>query len=334
MQNESLLYLIVLTCWNLLSIFLCEEGIVSRPTAFEIWIMLPSGSSVSYSLAVVDVSRGMAESAIVTVHSLGGDVLLESVKVSSIEELEAMSASKLNAQKCCMVSADGNMIARFLELQKQDQVTAVAQNVSPLLQLVGLQNTQGELVDETVPVEKLEQIALEIATALAHIACWFGGPHHLAGFPRVPWQWVDVLPAPDFVQNGAYLTMDHSTPVVHVGARVLFFIKDGSPCFPAVQEIRATRNLTVEDMIKIRSAHQDACNAMKSKLLALHPGADSIDAVMRLVRYTKEEVSFELWHRAYKLVEDLWSRRSVCLHPFTSLHISHLSILSLRFTLL
>jgi hypothetical protein len=68
-------------------------------------------------------------------------------------------------------------------LKNHDRLTAVAQHVSPLLQLVGLQNAQGDLVDATyatVPMELLEQIASEVASGLAHIACWFGGPQHLA----------------------------------------------------------------------------------------------------------------------------------------------------------
>ena len=241
----------------------------------------------------------MAERVMVTVNGLSGNVLLESIEVSSIKELEEKSASKLKARECCIVSADGRMITHMDDLQEHGRVTAVAQNVSPLLQLVGLQNKRGELLDESLPMEKLEEMALETATLLAHIACWFGGPQHLGGLPRIPLHF-SLLPT---LKEKKYLSMDYSTPVVHAGARVLLYIKNGLPCFPTVQEIFTDRDLSVEDIVKIRSAHRDACKAMKSQLLG--QGAASIDAVMRLVKYTKEEVSFQLEHRAYKLEADL-----------------------------
>lgn len=246
----------------------------------------------------------------VTVHSLGGDILLETCSVSSIHELADASAQKLNAKKCHMVSSDGKIISEFFDLKNHDRLTAVAQNVSPLLQLVGLQNAQGDLVDATVPMEQLEQIALEVASGLAHIACWFGGPQHLAGSPSLPWKFGSVLPPPGPFNDEMRLRIHQSTPVVHLGALVVLsiadgFTTDGLPCFPAVQKIRATRELTVDDIIKIRSAHQDECNKNKMKLLEQHPGADTVLAIMSLVRYTAEEVFFELGHRALKLGEDI-----------------------------
>lgn len=138
----------------------------------------------------------------VTVHSLGGDILLETCSVSSIQDIHELadaSAQKLNAKKCHMVSSDGKIISEFFDLKNHDRLTAVAQNVNPLLQLVGLQNAQGDLVDATyatVPMELLEQIASEVASGLAHIACWFGGPQHLAGSPNLPWKFGSVLPPP------------------------------------------------------------------------------------------------------------------------------------------
>lgn len=101
------------------------------------------------------------------------------------------------------------------------------------------------------------------------------------------------------------LRIGPGTPVVHLGAMVVLSITDGLPCFPAVQKIRATRELTVDDIIKIRSAHQDECNKNKMKLLEQHPGADTVLAIMSLVRYTAEEVFFELGHRALKLGDDI-----------------------------
>ena len=247
----------------------------------------------------------------VTVHSLGGDILLETCSVSSIQDIHELadaSAQKLNAKKCHMVSSDGKIISEFFDLKNHDRLTAVAQHVSPLLQLVGLQNAQGDLVDATyatVPMELLEQIASEVASGLAHIACWFGGPQHLAGSPSLPWRFGSVLPPPGRFNDEMRLRIGPGTPVVHLGAMVVLSITDGLPCFPAVQKIRATRALTVDDIIKIRSAHQDECNKNKMKLLEQHPGTDTVLAIMSLVRYTAEEVFFELRHRAVKLGEDI-----------------------------
>ena len=248
----------------------------------------------------------------VTVHSLGGDMILETCSVSSVHELADASAQKLNAKKCHMVSSDGQIISEFFDLKNHDRLTAVAQNVSPLLQLVGLQDAQGDLVDATyatVPMEQLEQIALEVASNLAHIACWFGDHQHLGGSPSLPWKFGSVLPPPGPFNDEMRLRILPSTPVVHLGAMVVLSIADGFttglPSFPAVQKVRATRELTVDDIIKIRSAHQDECNKNKMKLLEQHPGADTVLAIMSLVRYTAEEVFFELRHRAVKLGEDI-----------------------------
>lgn len=246
----------------------------------------------------------------VTVYSLGGDVLLEPSKVFSIADLADESARKLNAKKCRMVSTNGRIISELCHLTDHERLTAVAQNVSPLLQLVGLQNAQGDPVDGTVALEQLEQIALEVATTLAHIACWFGSPQHLAGHPSIPWKFGNVLPAPPCFNDEMHLRIHPSTPVVHLGALVKIFVAEPwkSPGFQT-QTFRATRELTVDDIIKIRSAHQEECNKHKSheshKSKLLETAGDAL-AIMRLVRYTTEEVVFELGHRAYKLGDDLW----------------------------
>ena len=243
----------------------------------------------------------------VTVHSLAGDILVET-STSSIPELADAAARKLNAKKCHLV-ADGKIIDDYddfgdkVKASSQVTLTAVAQNVNPLLQLVGLQTLKGELVNETVSMLQLEQIALDVATSLAHTACWFGTSQHIGGSPTIVWKYGDLLDAPAPFSDGV-LRIKLNTPVVHQGAMLVFSIAD-LPCFPALQRIPATRELTVDDIMKIRSAHQEQCQKNKSKLLEKHPGLDAVQAVMRLVRYTAEEVFFELGHRAYKLAEDL-----------------------------
>ena len=231
----------------------------------------------------------------VTVHSLGGAILLDSVKVSSIEEIADESAQKLKAKRCRMISADGNIIRELSHLKDCDAITAVAHHISPLLQLVGLQSKEGDLMHETLPLEQLEEIALQIAATVAQVACWFGGPQHLAGHPRIPWIWGQVLPAPTLFQNGMFLQMDYKTPVVHAGARVVISLEGHAGS--RVREIEATRDLTVQDIVDIRSAYQDECNSMRSQLLSMHPGAYGIEAMMRLTSYTPEEVCFQLGYR-------------------------------------
>ena len=228
----------------------------------------------------------------VTVHSLAGDILFET-EVSSIQELEDESARKLHAKKCHMVSADGAIISDDFQLHhlKHPRLTAVAQNVSPLLQLLGLQNAQGDVDQtyQTVPIKQLEQAALEGATMLARTACWFGTASHIGGSSWIPWK------------NGR-LTVEGSTAVIPRGHLVYTAVlSQDMPC--PVSSIRATREMTVDDIIKIRSNHQAECEKNKSKLLAKHPGADALEAMICLVQYTAEAVFFELGHRAYKLPE-------------------------------
>ena len=240
----------------------------------------------------------------VTVHSLGGAILLDSVKVSSIEELMDESAKKLKAKKCRMISADGNIIRELSHLKHCDAITAVAHHTSPLLQLVGLQSKEGDLMDETLPLEQLEEIAMQIAATAAQVACWFGGPQHLAGHPRIPWIWGEVLPAPTLFQNGTFLQMDHKTPVVHAGARVVLSLQEGH-AGSTVREIEATRDLTVQDIVDIRSAYQDECDSMRSQLLSTPPGAYGIQAMMCLISYSAEEVCFQLSYRTTTVTAEL-----------------------------
>ena len=286
-----------------LRVVFCLAALISSLRVIRVVSISISGSETMERLEEVSVAD-------VTVHSLKGDILFETCSVSSIHDIHELadaSAQKLNAKKCHMVSSDGKIISEVFDLKNQDRLTAVAQNVSPLLQLVGLQNAQGDLGEAyaTVPMEVLEQIALEVAFGLTHIACWFGGPQHIAGSPSLPWRFGSVLPPPGPFNDEMRLRIVPSTPVVHLGAMVVLSITDALPCFPAVQKIRATRELTVDDIIKIRSAHQDACNKNKMKLLEQHPGADTVLATMRLVRYTAEEVFFELGHRASRLYDDI-----------------------------
>ena len=218
---------------------------------------------------------------------------MQSVKVASVEELAEESARRLQVRKCRMVSGDGRLIASFGDLK--DPITAVAQDLDPLLQLVGLQNADGELAIDSLSRQELKDMALEIAVSIARVACWFGGPQHLAGLPRI--QSLSSV-APKLFRK---LCVDRSTPVVPAGTRVVLSVQDEATSFPAVQVMQAPCDLTVQDIMSIRDAHEHDCQCRKAHLLSMHPGADSVDALMRLVRYTSEEVHFELGHRVYKL---------------------------------
>ncbi|CAJ1335546.1 unnamed protein product [Effrenium voratum] len=214
-------------------------------------------------------------------------------EVSFFDELTEMCAESLQAKSCRIVSTDGKILSA---LDGKSHVTAVALNINPLLQLVGLQSASGDMADERLPVAKLEHRALLIAEALAKTAaCCYGGPFHLGGKPRIHWLWEDVLP----LSGKRALTLEDSTPVVHVGARVVFSIQDGSPCSQA-GSLRLRRPMTVQDICDIRRAHQDACDERQEELLAEFPGAESVRAVMDLKSYTADKVEFQLGHRDTK----------------------------------
>ena len=89
--------------------------------------------------------------------------------------------------------------------------------------------------------------------------------------------------------------------MVPAGTRVVLSTQDEATSFPNVQLLQVKRDLTVQDLMSIRDAHELRCQSRKAQLLRMQPGADSVDASMRLVRYTSEEVHFELGHRVYKL---------------------------------
>ncbi|CAE7230609.1 DNAH7 [Symbiodinium natans] len=248
---------------------------------------------------------------VLTVVGISGDVILDTTEVSSILELKEQVSTQMHTKNIKLLSAEGRVIAKLEDAEPDSTVTAIALNLSPLLQMVGLEDDKGNLVSETVPRDELETIALQIARELSSIGCWFGSPGHMDGYPTVEWEWTDKMPAPPyfssesrFDEGSRGLTIKRSTPVVHAGAEVMFSVQKASPVPKVLQDFTAETPLTVADLINLRRIHQAACDEKRHMLLKEIPGADYVEGTMQLKQYGPDCLHIELGYRVYDRDEE------------------------------
>ncbi|CAE7697841.1 CCDC19 [Symbiodinium sp. CCMP2456] len=239
-----------------------------------------------------------------TVVGMSGKTLIEAVEVSSLDELRELTATKMSTSACRLLTADGHPLAKIDTAPEGSTLTAVAISTSGLLEIVGL---VGDPV-AAVPVPALETMALKVASVLAGIACWFGGPGHLCGHPSIPWPFEETVAAPPQFSSkhgkpGMQVTT--KTPVVHAGVEVVFTVQEGSLVPNVLEDFIPEGNLAVRDIIKLRDKHNEACQERRRELLATKPGTDVVEAEMSLKEYGLTRVHFVL---GYSLVndEDRW----------------------------
>mmetsp|Transcript_55458 Transcript_55458/g.104168 ORF Transcript_55458/g.104168 Transcript_55458/m.104168 type:complete len:261 (+) Transcript_55458:59-841(+) len=240
-----------------------------------------------------------------SVLSIAGETLLQDVGVSSMEQLKNLAAEKLGARRCTLLNAEGHVLQKLDEVVAGSTLTAVALTMSPLLQMVGLEDKEGNPFNPSVPLEDVETVALEVAKSVAKIGCWFGGPGHLEGCPTVSWKFGHIMPPPPSFEKGRRsreemeMKITDRTRVVHAGARLIFTVAEGSLVPKAVEDFTTEKTLVVRDLMNFRRVQQEACNKMRRELLATKEGADSVDARISLRGYAADVVQIELGYDVY-----------------------------------
>ncbi|CAE7457112.1 CFAP45 [Symbiodinium sp. CCMP2592] len=243
-----------------------------------------------------------------TVVGISGKTLLEGVEVSSLDELRELTATSMSTSACRLLSADGRPLTRIDEAPEGSTLTAVAISTSGLLEITGL---VGDPV-ASVPQQELETMALKVAHSLASIACWFGGPGHLEGYPTIPWPFGETVAAPPQFSSTRgrsekkAMQVTTKTPVVHAGVEVVFSVREGSLVPNVLEDFIPEENLTVRDIIKLRDKHNIACQERRRDLLATKPGTDVVEAEMSLKEYGLGRVHFVLGYSVAN-DDDRWS---------------------------
>ncbi|CAE7735955.1 CFAP45 [Symbiodinium sp. KB8] len=218
-------------------------------------------------------------------------------------ELRELTATKMSTSACRLLTADGHPLATIDAAPEGSTLTAVAISTSGLLEIVGL---VGDPV-AAVPVPELETMALKVASSLASVACWFGGPGHLEGYPAIPWPFGERVAAPPQFSSTRgrsgrqAMQVTQKTPVVHAGVEVVFTVREGSLVPNVLEDFIPEENLTVRDIIKLRDKHDKACQERRRDLLATKPGTDVVEAEMSLKEYGLGRVHFVL---GYSLTND------------------------------
>mmetsp|Transcript_63861 Transcript_63861/g.113947 ORF Transcript_63861/g.113947 Transcript_63861/m.113947 type:complete len:295 (+) Transcript_63861:60-944(+) len=235
--------------------------------------------------------------------AVSGERLLEQIvldeKTSSFKELARQAADVLDVQLCKLVSSSGVELKEGMSfstagLSDGDQITVVAINEDPLLQLVGFQDAEGNHLNSELSFEDRERIAIDVASTIVKKACWFGKAgdvNRRCGYPTVAWVWAGAAPMPPFKQLAtgvAHCVVRPTMNVIHAGATLIVSLAQDLPGYeagPSVQLLSAA--MTVNDLVGLRDnlgnhIPQEQFNFRKT---------------LRLVSYTREEVHMELGNR-------------------------------------
>ncbi|CAE7458380.1 CCDC19 [Symbiodinium natans] len=279
-----------------------------------------------------------------TVVGMSGETLLDAVEVSSLAELQELVSARMTTEPgksssgLRFLTSDGQPFTS-LDAPGSSTITAVAVSLSPVLQMLRLQDATGNLVNPTVPQEQQEEIAVKVARQLTSTACWFGGPGHLEGYPRIPWTFDDVMaPPPAFSRKGRgrmddkmAIEVTPGTPVVHAGASVVFSLVEGSLVPMTLEDFTTEKHLTVKDIMELRRKHGHACHEKRRELLATQPDKDEVHPSIRVKEYGLDRVHLELGYSLHceevlpvMLRPSMYSRAWVK-HTPTVTHITHAS---------
>ena len=188
---------------------------------------------------------------------------------------------KLSVAHCQLLTLDGSMVSNWDTLDHEARtaksVTAVVQGISPLLQMVGLQNGDGTLLVESWP-RGLQSIALDIAAQLCQLACSFGRNNQ----PAIVWAWDGPSP-PAFtleLAGARLMPVVLSTPVVHAGARLVLLTRVGGD-LKILQDRLAAQKLQTADhllLLSVRSEwQQPSSEVFASSSLATGKGQHGVE---------------------------------------------------------
>eukprot|EP00435_Cladocopium_sp_Y103_P052728 s995_g16.t1 len=202
----------------------------------------------------------------VRVLSFSGHILqtLPLSKFGSVGDFAEHVAALLNAPNCSLVGKSGVKFQEHLPIEEsglteEDEVTAVAETLDPLLQMLELQDADGTLSWENL--EELQDAALQTEQSLLECACRIGGDNDSSigsgGFPCLQWLDKRVPPPPMFCEDGpSYCTLSLETPVIHGGARVLVF-PDPSSGSRAPKVYCQETSMTIREVLRICRSRPD-----------------------------------------------------------------------------
>ena len=128
--------------------------------------------------------------------------------------------------------------------------------------------------------------------ARARIAARFGGRGHLEGFPSTQ------ISSNEAGGAASGTCVRPTSIVVHAGARVRLTVRKGSPGFddnPGTVLPGRASGWTCREVVGLRE-NRPQLSAQREVLLASNPGADCVESIMRLEKYSDEEVCFSLGH--------------------------------------
>ena len=234
----------------------------------------------------------------VRVLSFSGHILqtLPLSKFSRVGDFAEHVAALLNAPNCSLVGKSGVKFQEHLPIEEsglneEDEVTAVAETLDPLLQMLELQDADGTLSWDNL--EELQDAALRTEQSLLECAC---SSCSIDGDAMPCLEWLDqrVPPPPMFCEDGpSYCTLSLDTPVIHGGARVLVF-PDPSDGSRVAKVYSQETSMTIREVLRIGRSRPDL------ELLRgdLQPG-EVLKPTISVTSHSRHEICLQLGHVRY-----------------------------------
>ncbi|CAL1149249.1 unnamed protein product, partial [Cladocopium goreaui] len=226
--------------------------------------------------------------------------ILRTEMAMTADQLTKEVAEAMKVPFCKLISSDGEEISGDAAVSF-DEVTAVAVSLDPLLQMLGFDES---IEAATVPREDLEKMVL-FGRCLLSTACHHGGPGHLEGWLRVPWNC--SIPSPPCFKSKKYLEVTHKQPLLPAGTRVT--LRKAPNTLGHVEE--GSRVLTSPMLLKDLKMIRDAAPLQreeKVELLRLPEAremeADSVYRTVRVAKYEPGDVQLEVGHKFWRDDDD------------------------------
>ena len=224
-------------------------------------------------------------------------------KFGSVGDFAEHVAALLNAPNCSLVGKSGVKFQEHLSIEEsglneEDEVTAVAETLDPLLQMLELQDADGTLSWDNL--EELQDAALRTEQSLLECACSMGDGE--MGMPCLEWLDKRVPPPPMFCEDGpSYCTLSLDSPVIHGGARVVVFPDPSShghgpngpngPNGPTAKVYRQETPMTIREVLRLGRSRPDL-ELLRSDL---QPG-EVLKPTISVASHSRHEICLQLGH--------------------------------------
>ncbi|CAK9011089.1 unnamed protein product [Durusdinium trenchii] len=235
---------------------------------------------------------------------LMGDFPLKNSRFTHIGDLADEIAVMLDAPGCSLVGKAGSKLPCHLLIEdsglcEEDDITAVAETVDPLLDMLELQDSDGNLAWDNL--HELHMAALTAEQRLVEVACGIGAPGHLCGMPLLEWPDKTVPPPPMFCEDGPrYCSISMDTPVIHAGARILVFEEGVAGKDPKPRLYCKDTPTTVADL---RSICTDRPDLASLKRQVEHIDGEVVHPTISVISHSRHEICIQRGHSRYNLEE-------------------------------